>query len=134
MWDLVLINYWGVLAGAVAMMLVGWIWYAKPVFGVMWMDAIGKKESDLKGGGAAMGWMFVGALVTSYVLAHFVSVLTDGSISSVLTLVGWIWLGFVATAFFSTFLFEGRAAKLFFINAGYQLVALSAAAIAIGMI
>ncbi|MDP3964236.1 MAG: DUF1761 family protein [bacterium] len=42
------LNYWAMLVAIVGMQILGFIWYAKPVFSGAWMNLIGKTEEDLK--------------------------------------------------------------------------------------
>lgn len=118
------INYIAVLAGAVASMLIGWVWYTPSVFGKQWMAEVGKKMEDMKGtsGNKAMAGMFVGALIASYVMAHFVAYVGATTLGDGVQLGFWIWLGFVATVMSASVLFEGKSWKWFSITAGYQLV------------
>jgi len=120
------LNYWAILVGAASNMFIGYVWYARPVFGNAWMKLIGKTEEDLKArAGPAMGVMVVLALVTSYVMAHFVDYTNavnffDGMVTGL-----WLWLGFVFTEMVSTNLFAQRPFKLSVVTSGYQLVGLS---------
>lgn len=119
------INYLAVLVGAIVSMVIGAVWYSMPVFGKLWMQEIGKKMDDLKGG-AKTGYIvaFVSALVMSYILAHFVdytgaTTVTTGAITGF-----WIWFGFVATVGAAKTVFTGKSFKLFAIDYGYHLVEL----------
>ena len=119
-----LINWWAVLASAVVQMVLGSVWYSPLGFGKAWAALVGftpekMAEAKKKGMGAAYGLMFAGCLVTSTALAllvsgmrahHAVQGFVLGLIASV---------GFVAPAFLSQGIFEGRPRKLYFINAGY---------------
>jgi hypothetical protein len=105
------INYLGVILAAVASMVVGAVWYAKPVFGATWQKALGLKDEQMQAGAAkAMAGAFVLALVTAYVLAHTIelshayfqySYLTNG-----LTTAFFLWLGIQATSTLTHYLFE----------------------------
>ena len=66
----------------------------------------------------------IAALLMSYALARIVrwaevDDLWNGALVGLL-----VWVGFVATVLAVTTYFGGRPARLWFINAGYQLVAL----------
>lgn len=120
------LNYWAILVGGASNMIIGYIWYSMPVFGRSWINLIGKTEQELKAGsGRAIGVMVVLALITSFVMAHFVDYTNatsfmDGVITGV-----WVWLGFVATEMISTNIFAGRPLKLSVITTGFQLVGLA---------
>lgn len=122
----VTINYLAVLVAAVASMIIGAVWYG-PLFGKMWMQLVNKKKEDLTKGVAKMYILtFIGALVTAYVLGH----ISDyaGATNWMIGVQSgfWVWLGFVATAFLSDFLFNTRPWKLYGITVGYHLVSLLA--------
>ena len=120
------LNFLAILAGAVSNMMIGYIWYSKPVFATAWMRLIGKTEADLKAkAGPALGFMFVLALLTSYVMAHFVDYTNATSFMDGIKTGVWLWLGFVFTEMVSTNMFAQRPFKLSVITAGYQLVGLA---------
>lgn len=120
------LNYWAILVGAASNMFIGYIWYSKPVFANAWMRLIGKTEQDLKAkSGQAIGIMFILALLTSYVMAHFVDYTKADSFMDGATTGMWLWIGFVFTEMLSTNLFAQRPFKLSVITAGYQLVGLA---------
>lgn len=106
-------------------MMIGSVWYAKSVFGKMWMERIGKKEEDLKEGmGGAMAVSIIGGLITAYVLSYFVdyaqaSTWQEGALTGF-----WAWLGFVVTVLVINAAYERRSKKLVALYAGYQLITL----------
>jgi len=118
------INYWAVLVAAVVPMLLGALWYSPALFARSWMRAVGRTEEELSGMGLGYVISAVAALLTSYALArleHWAEVddLWNGGLVGLL-----VWVGFVATVLAVNTYFGGRPAQLWFINAGYQLVAL----------
>ena len=122
------INFFTVLIAAVINMVIGFIWYSPGVFGRSWMEVTGKTQDDLeemkKEASKAYAFSFLGALVMSYVLAHFVYYLQATNIMEGIQIGSFLWLGFVATTTLNSYLFEGKSKKLLLINAGYYLVAL----------
>ncbi len=128
------LNYWAILVATAAAMIIGSIWYAKPVFGRTWMKLVGLSPDKAKEGAVkALFGMLVAAFLTSYILAHFIAVgigspffanlspLMEG-----LSTAFWAWLGFVVTTLVAGPLFARTSGKLFFINVGNQLVTLLA--------
>ncbi len=120
------VNLTAVVVAGVVNMIIGSVWYSKLLFAKQWMKGIGKTEAQIKQGSnpSMYAYMFVGALVMAYVLAHFVgyahaTTTMDGAITGF-----WAWLGFVATTFLGLKVFEGRSWNLYWINVGYYLVAL----------
>jgi Protein of unknown function (DUF1761) len=118
------INYWAVIVTAAVPVLLGALWYSPAMFACSWLEAVGRTRDELSG--AQMGYVLsaLGALLTSYALARIerwaeVDDLVNGALVGLL-----VWVGFVATVLAVTTYFGGRPAKLWLINAGYQLVAL----------
>lgn len=124
------INYWAVLVAAIAYMIVGYLWYSLPVFGRMWMAAIGKSEQEIKDGykPATMLWTYVLAAIGAYVLSHFIQLTGATTISEALQTAAWAWVGFIAVTMATNAFYEGKSAKLFWINSLYQLVSILIAA------
>lgn len=128
MWD-ASINYWAVLATGATNMIVGSLWYSPLLFGKPWMKLMGytqekMEEAKKKGMTASYLLAFVGALVTGYVMAHFVYYLGLALPNEALQLGFWIWLGFVAVTHLGNVLWGGKSWKLFAIDSGQSLVAL----------
>ncbi len=121
------VNYLAVLLAAVSAMVLGSIWYAKPVLGNTWAKLVGLNDEKLKKGAAkAMTTAFVCALLTAYVLAH-VTYLSNrffghSFMQDAVSTAFWLWLGFSATSVVMHDAFEKRTVKLTLINAGYGLV------------
>lgn len=125
MLDLLTNNWLGILLATVAAMIIGSIWYAKPVFGKEWQKLVGLKDKDMKQGMAkSMVIMLVMALVSAVVLQRFIVVANPQNYVEALKLGAWIWLGFVATYSIGNGAFEKRPAKLVVINILNQLVTL----------
>lgn len=123
------VNLWAVLAVAALHMILGSFWYG-PLFGKAWMKSMGWDpnktidEKMRKEGQKAMMLMVPTALLTAYILAHFVDYT-----ASVTWLEGaqtgfWVWLGFQVTLIVQYVAFEGKSKNSALINAAYQLVGL----------
>lgn len=132
MTQIININFLAVLVAAIVNMIVGSLWYG-PLFGKVWTRLAKFSEEDMKaakekGMGKTYAIMFLGTLVSAYVLAHFVGYLGITTMSGALQLAFWVWLGFIAAIQLSSVLFEGKPVKLYFINIFYYLVVLSISA------
>lgn len=134
------VNLVGVLAAAVVAMIIGAVWYSKPLFGVEWMRLTKLTEKQAqKGAPVAMTAMAIMAIVTAGILAHFAylsyAFFDDSSFfeASVVTSF-WAWLGFVLYAQLSNGMFEQRPRKLVLINVGNSLVTLLAMGAVIGWV
>ena len=123
------VNYVAVLVAAIVQMVVGALWYSPLLFGKMWMKLSGLTQKQLeeakkKGMGKSYTLMFLGTLVMSYVLAHFVTY--TGATTFVLGMQTgfWIWLGFLATTTMGMVLWDNKPWSLYVLNNGYHLVVL----------
>src|SRR3970282_943361 len=121
------INWIGLAVAILASMVVGSIWYAKPVFGNIWMKIV--KMDEKKAREAMAKAMIVAVLmsaVTAYVLApvtYLLFVFFEVSyLSAALTTAFWLWLGLVAARFIVHDAFELRPPKLTYLNIGNELV------------
>lgn len=118
----VVVDFVAILVAAIVSMAVGFIWYSKPLFAKAWLDEVGLTEEKLgKGPGIGFLWAFIAALVTAYVMAHFVQYTGAVTAGAGAATGFWIWLGFVATSLGMNMIFEQKSLKLFSINAGMQL-------------
>ena len=127
------VNWLAVVLAAVSFMVVGFVWYSGSVFGNTWMKLSNLKESDVKNGpGIGYALTMVAALFASYVLSHFADYVDARSATDGAQLGLWVGLGFVATAFASEYIFSRKPRNLYFITAGYQVVALTVAGMIIG--
>lgn len=123
------VNWLAVLIAAISGMALGAIWYSPKVFGTVWMTMIGKKESDMqqavqKGMGKLYGAAFLGTLIMSYVLAHFVTYTGALTVFQGMQTGFWLWLGFIATTTLGDVLWVGHSVKLYILNNSYNLLSL----------
>jgi hypothetical protein len=127
----VFLNTWAVLGAAALTMVIGSLWYG-PFLGKAWMKAMGMDPSmamtpeKKKAGQKAMMWMAVLALVSAYVLAHFVQYVAAETWLEGAQAGFWLWLGFQMPLVVQGKLFESKKTELIVINGAYQLVALLA--------
>lgn len=132
------VNYLAVFLAMLSSMLVGSVWYARPVFGNTWIKLA---KIDLKKNNGSV-WKPIAitaavSLITAYVLAH-VSYLSNQFFSNsflqdALTTAFWMWLGFTAARFITHDAFEGRPAKLTALNLGNEFVTLMLMGLIIGL-
>ncbi len=121
------VNYAAILVAAAASMALGFLWYSPILFGKSWMKLMGftdKKTAEAKKKGMTKAYivMTVGALVSAFVLAHFINFAAaytplDGA------LVGfWLGLGTIVPAALGDVLFGGKPLKLYLINVSHIVV------------
>lgn len=119
------LNYWAILVAALSTFLIGGLWYSPAVFGKAWMKENGFTEEDLKKGSMSkiFGLAFFLGLIAAINLAMFMGPESDPTMGAL-----WGFLagfGWVATFVGTHYLFERKSFKLFLINAGYSVVALT---------
>lgn len=132
------VNWLAVILATASSMVVGSVWYAKPVFGRTWMKLVGKSDKDLgQGAGQAIGLTVVVSFVTAYVLAHVAylshNFFGNSFLQDSLTTAFWLWLGLTAARFITHDVFERRPAKLTLLNIGHELVTLLVMGLVIGL-
>ncbi|MEK7184476.1 MAG: DUF1761 domain-containing protein [Patescibacteria group bacterium] len=114
----------GIVLAVVASMVIGAAWFG--MFADQWTKALGKKKSEMKGAPMTYALQTVYALVTAYVLSHFVDYATADTLMEGAQTGFWIWLGFVATFTAGNTLWEGKHWDLWMINNGNYLLTLMA--------
>lgn len=125
MLELLTNNLLGILIATAAAMVIGSIWYSKPVFGKDWQKLVGLKDKDIKEGAIkSMAAMLLMALVTAFVLQRFIVIANPQDYFQAVKLGAWLWLGFVATYAIGGGMFEKRPTKLIVINITNQLITL----------
>jgi hypothetical protein len=132
------VNYLAVLLAAASSMVVGMIWYAKPVFGADWQHMVKLSDKEMKDWAPfALVVAFVSSLVMAYVLAHVAylsnSFFGNSFLQDTLTTALWLWLGFIGIRIFMHDQFEHRRKKLSIINAGNELATIMVMALIIGL-
>ncbi len=116
------LNYWAVLAAALASFLLGGLWYSPLLFYNPWRRVAAVSEEQLRQGNMAriFGVSLLFQLIAALVLAMFIGVELDAAIGALVgSMVGLAW---VATAFGVVYLFERRPMTLLLINGGYNVV------------
>lgn len=126
-----------VVAAAVAAFALGGLWYSPLLFAKTWVPLAhpGKSMEDLREQGA--GWLgygmaFATAAVAAATIGWFAEALGGGPSAGIRTGV-YAGVGFVATTFATNYFFAGKPAKLYAIDAGYQVSALVLAGIVYGL-
>lgn len=128
------LNWIAIIAATVSAFILGGIWYAKGVFGGRWMQEIGLTEEDVEKG--HMGKIFGTTFVLQFIAATTLAMLIGPNKGWLIGLhagliVGLIWVG---SAIAINYLFEQRSLRLWFINAGYNVVLYSIMGIIIGVL
>lgn len=125
------IHWVSVLVAALSGFVIGGLWYG-PLFQKPWMQLTGMTKE--KGAQASMPLTFGGAYVLNLIGATGLAILLGGNHGWMGGLHTGLFTGlfFIATALGVIYLFEQRPLKLWFINAGYQMVNFAAMGTIIG--
>ncbi len=127
------VNLLAVLVSGIVAMILGGFWYSPLLFGNIWMKGMGFTEADMKEAkkkGMALAYFlnFLAALLTAYVLAHFIQIAGAENMPDALMTAGWIWLGFMVTLTLGSVLWDNKKWSVFFVNIAYQFVQVMAMA------
>ena len=133
------VNWLAVVLATASSMLVGSVWYAKPVFGAMWMKMVGLDEKKAaKNAGVAIGVTIVASFLTAFVLAHVTflshSYFQNSLLQDALSTAFWVWLGLTAARFVTHDAFENRPIKLTALTIAHELVTLLVMGLIIGLL
>ncbi len=119
-------NWLAVVVATVAAMIIGYLWYG-PIFGKMWMGAMGKTEEEIRASrsSAAIPISIVTAFITAVALA---SVMSAAGVDTVTN--GIVWglfaaFGFIATSQMNNAVYEGRNSTVTALYIIYQLFTLA---------
>src|SRR5260221_9354740 len=123
------VNYWAVLAAAVASMVIGSIWYG-PLFGKLFMKEKGfdklskEKQNEMKKSmGLSYFGQFVASLVMFYVLAGLIVGFSKTTLNGGMMTAFIVWVGFVVPLALGEAIWGGKA-KLFRLNIRHMLLTL----------
>ena len=123
------INWFAVVASAVASMVIGFVWYSPILFAKPWCEAMGydlndkaKMDEMRKSAGPMYGAAMVCSLITAMILAKMASFMDLHSPTVGVKLGFAMWLGFITTTQLTGVLFSGQKIKLWVINTAHQLV------------
>jgi len=131
------VNWLAVVLATASSMVVGAIWYARPVFGRRWMKLVGLKEEDAARGAAV-------ALIITAILAFLTALVLAGTATIVQAFYGGnflldtdvtaavLWIGFTAARLITHDLFERRPSSLTILNLAHELVTIIVMALIIG--
>jgi hypothetical protein len=134
------VNLFAVIVAMLSSMVVGSIWYARPVFGNIWIKLAKIDMSKNAKNSSVAGPIIVTAivsLITAYVLAHVTYLshhfFNDSFLQDALSTAFWVWLGFTATRFITHDAFEGRPFKLTLLNIAHEFVTIMLMGLIIGL-
>lgn len=130
------VNYASVGAAAVAMWVVGAVWYG--IFSAPWMMYTGvTEEMAMNMSGMDMAVLYGGSLVAYFVLfyvqTHVHHAFQVKDVKGALQAAFWNWLGFVLTALYVSYTYQGKSLGLVAIDASYWLIGMMLGGIILAM-
>ena len=123
-WDT---SVWRFVLAVVVYFALGGLWYSPVMFAKTWMAALGKKASDMSGGGKSMFFAFLPLIVMVFAEAYFAHVTSTHGLWRGFYLGLKLGLGFVAAQAVLNNFFQKGNWKLVAIDAGYAVVGLGLA-------
>ena len=120
------INFLAVLVSAIVSFALGALWYSPVLFGKTWQRELGFSDEDLKG--ANMGKIFGSSFVLMLIMGLGMAMLIQGHFDQEITWLSglkhgiYIGLVFVGTSMGINMLYQRKSLKLWFVDAGYQIV------------
>jgi len=120
------VNYIAVLVAAIAVFVLGWLWYSPLLFYKPWMRARGMDPAAAMAGAKMPGGKLVVELlrciVLAYVIARFVALLGISSWMGAVHFGFLLWIGFPVILLIGSMLWENTPPKVAAIHAGDWLV------------
>jgi hypothetical protein len=124
------INFLAVFVAAVAVIVIGFFWYSPLLFSAAWIQGHGYTQAQMdamKGElGRIYGIIFLSIMVMGTVLYGLLGRMGINSAAGGARLGAVIWLGFAATLGLMAHLYTQAPFSLYLIDAGYQLVYITA--------
>ncbi len=123
------INFLAVFVAALASFAVGSLWYSPILFGKAWQSELGFTDEYLKEGN--MGKIFGSSFLLMCVMALGMAMLIQGHFDQEISWVDglkhglYVGVVFVGTSMGINMLYQRKSMKLWFIDAGYQILFLA---------
>jgi len=133
------ISWLAVVLATLSTMVVGSVWYARPIFGNAWMKLakINPKKPSSNMTSAIITTLVV-SFISAFVLAHFIflahTFFKNSLLQDALSTSFWAWLGFTATRFVTHDTFEGRPKMLTILNVLHEFITIMVMGLIIGLI
>lgn len=133
------VNWLAILLATVASMIIGSVWYARSVFGDVWIKLAKINEKNMgEGATRAIAIAVVMSAITAYVLAHFTYIshafFQNSFLQDALSTAFWAWLGFTAVRIITHDVFENRPNRLTLLTVMHELVIFLAMGLIIGLL
>jgi hypothetical protein len=114
------LNIVAILVAAILNMLIGAVWYSRPLFGKQWMAYLGFRDDEP----GVSPWTYVIVFVLGLIIAVFMAMFLQGSAGAMEGLLYGAVIGFgiVIPTILTHYLMEHRKAGFMLIIAGHELL------------
>ena len=128
------VNYLAVLVSAVAIFMLGGLWYSPVLFAKKWVALQGKSMEEMSGGArpSLYAQVFICGLLTAAVMAVVQAHMPQPSLAHGLIIGFLAWLGFAGATSYGTALFSFKPKALWAIDTGFNLVSFMLAGAILG--
>lgn len=118
------VNLWAVILAGFSYLILGMLWYSPLLFGNKWIKLKGFTDEDFKTNKPM--WMitllsFLSAAVASFVISMIMGPNSSGVFGAIVG--ACIAVFFVSTSKLTSVLFENQPVRLYFLHAGFDIVA-----------
>ena len=131
------VNWLAVILAGLSSLIVGSVFYAKPVFGNTWMKLAKLDGKKMGSGASSIALALVMSLITAFIIAHVAAISRPfyevSALSAALTTAFWLWIGVSLTTVVIHDSFEHRPKALTFLTVAYQFFAMMAMGLIIGL-
>ena len=128
-------NYLAILVAAIVNMIIGGLWYSPLLFAKPWMALNNVTPESMKNvnPGPLYAQSFVATLVAYFFLAMAIQLTNASTAIDGMKTAFCIWLGFITTVQFTANVFSPKKIQAYFLDTGYQLVAILIAGIILAL-
>ncbi len=133
-WNFEKISIFAIFLASVVRLVIGMIWYSPGVFGRRWLELKEMKPGDLKNKNLSILWGFLNALVLSFILAGFISLMDEVYWWTGAWVGFWAWLGFYATGSMIAVIWEDLPWPLYFLYNAETLLSYVIAGVILGAV
>ena len=120
------VNYLAVLVSAIAIFLLGGLWYSKALFATKWIALQGKTEEQLKQGSTPMAPALLIAFICGFLISWTLAVILNHfrplDVMKGIAVGTLCWIGFAGATSFANGIFSSKPKALWLIDSGYNLV------------